>query len=76
MAECLRRDPRIFMPHAQMSKVPQDHKDCMRAIEICKRCPVQTECRAYALEHGPDGMIWGGLVPREINRIRRARKMA
>jgi hypothetical protein len=33
-----------------------------RAIRICRRCPVQRECLAYAVERADDLYgVWGGL---------------
>lgn len=75
-AKCLSYDPVIFMPHAQMSKLNQGHPDARRALAICKFCPVRSECLEEAITNGHGDMIWAGLVPREITRLRRARKIA
>lgn len=44
-----------------------------RAKEICSRCPVRTECLAYALEEGETYGVWGGLGERERKDLRRRR---
>jgi WhiB family redox-sensing transcriptional regulator len=37
--------------------------DCQleAAVTICRSCPVQTDCLAYAVEHSQYDGIWGGL---------------
>lgn len=42
------------------------------AVEVCESCPVRTECRAYALEVGPelDG-VWAGTTPMSRRALRR-----
>ena len=41
------------------------------AKRICQACPVNLECREYALAHESiTHGIWGGLTPRERRRIR------
>lgn len=52
-------------------------KDAQRghhAKVICRRCPVQTECLEYALEHAPEYGIWGGTAPKDRDRIKRERR--
>jgi len=49
-----------------------NHMAFKRAIEICKRCPVQRQCYEYALndpsiQHG----IWGGRWAAQIAKHRR-----
>jgi WhiB family redox-sensing transcriptional regulator len=36
-----------------------------RAKEICAECPVQIECRNYALEIREQYGIWGGMTENE-----------
>jgi WhiB family transcriptional regulator, redox-sensing transcriptional regulator len=31
------------------------------AKTVCRRCPVVTECLAWALESGQDAGVWGGM---------------
>ena len=45
-----------------------EHKEAKR---ICRRCPVQAQCLAYAMEAPVDHGIWGGLTERERRRFRR-----
>jgi WhiB family transcriptional regulator, redox-sensing transcriptional regulator len=37
----------------------------MRAKEMCRQCPVVTQCRAHALAVGEPYGIWGGLSESE-----------
>lgn len=41
------------------------------AKRICGQCPVRRECLAYALHHGLEHGIWGGLTPNERKELRR-----
>ena len=40
---------------------------------VCKRCPVQTQCLAHALEHREDG-FWAGTTAEDREQIRRRRR--
>ena len=39
------------------------------AINVCRTCPHQAECLAWAVEHDECG-IWGGVTERERRRVR------
>ena len=41
------------------------------AKRVCRGCPVQRECLAYAMDAPIDHGIWGGLTERERRRFRR-----
>lgn len=41
------------------------------AKAVCKRCPVQPECLAYALERGEQWGVWGGTSEEERRSIKR-----
>jgi WhiB family redox-sensing transcriptional regulator len=43
------------------------------ARAICEGCPVQAECREWAIEHGENDGIWGGLNVSDRMRIRHQR---
>lgn len=66
--------PEVFAPVVQMHKLQRTDKEPQRALEICEGCSVRAECLAAAIANGCEGMIMGGLLPREINAIRRERK--
>ncbi len=46
-----------------------EHK---QAKQICRECPVRSECLEYAMQAPVDHGIWGGLTERERRRFRRA----
>lgn len=69
-ALCLQVDPEIFFPENR------DYATTNTAKTICGKCPVRTDCLAYALEtHTRDG-IWGGLTPDERVALMRKEKTA
>jgi WhiB family transcriptional regulator, redox-sensing transcriptional regulator len=41
------------------------------AKQVCRGCPVRTECLVYAMETPVDHGVWGGLTERERRRLRR-----
>src|SRR5205807_2229613 len=47
---------------------PRGRENREAALTACGRCPVQPECRAYALAAGEQDGIWGGLLPEERRR--------
>lgn len=42
-----------------------------QAKATCRRCPVMTQCQAWALDSGVDDGIWGGLDWDELRLLRR-----
>jgi WhiB family redox-sensing transcriptional regulator len=44
-----------------------------QVISICKQCPCITDCAEWGISKERWG-IWGGLTPRERERIRRKRR--
>ncbi len=42
-----------------------------RARAMCGGCPVIDECLQYAIDTNQTEGVWGGLLPRERNRLRR-----
>lgn len=68
-AACKGMDPALFFVEGAG---PAKNK----AVAVCARCPVRTECLEYAIELGEQHGIWGG-VGRDIrNRVRRQRRTA
>ncbi len=62
-ALCSRVDPDLFFSPGAL-----EHKLAKR---VCRLCPVQQECLAYAMEAPVDHGIWGGLTERERRGFRR-----
>lgn len=63
-AYCLYEDPEIFFPErGHNAKI---------AREICRHCPVKTECLEYADRSKCDYGMFGGLTPKEREKRRSA----
>lgn len=39
--------------------------------QLCKGCPVMSECLSYALKNNEKYGIWGGMTPKERRKLRR-----
>lgn len=63
-AECSRYDTELFFS--------VDELDRQSAIQLCKRCEVQSNCLAYAISHPEVLGVWGATSPEERERMRRA----
>lgn len=72
-AACRDEDPELFFPTGTTGPALQQI-DAAKAI--CARCPVLSECLAFALETGQDYGIWGGLTPEERRALRRRNRRA
>jgi WhiB family redox-sensing transcriptional regulator len=48
-------DPEVFFPRSGGEKAARPAK------EVCARCPVQPQCRQWALETRQEWGVWGGL---------------
>jgi Transcription factor WhiB len=72
MAEPL-DDPAFTVPDGIRTPCAEDPEqwfsadtDAAKAAKAaCWRCPLLTDCRAYALRTRPPFGVWGGLTPRE-----------
>jgi WhiB family redox-sensing transcriptional regulator len=62
-ALCAQTDPEAFFPEKGGST--------REAKRICASCEVRSECLEYALEHGEQFGIWGGLSERERRQLKR-----
>lgn len=62
-ALCAEVDTEIFFPEKGGSDTA--------AKTVCRRCPVQTECLQYAMDHPVDG-VWGGTSVHERRHLARA----
>ena len=68
-ANCRGHDPNLWFPTG--GSTWEERKAMRLAVETCRSCPVQAECRDYGLRYEREG-IWGGLTPREREATRRA----
>ena len=55
-AACIDVDPEVFFPP------PTDRLANVAAVEICKRCPITTECLQEAIDIDARFGVWGGLT--------------
>lgn len=67
-AECWGEDPELWF-----SLVPREQH---LAKKICHECPVEEQCRTWAMENGQDFGIWGGMGDWERRNIRAKQKRA
>lgn len=63
---CRETDPDLFFPEKGDPRAARDAK------EICTWCPVRTACANWALESRELHGIWGGLSPRDREKLWRA----
>lgn len=64
---CRDTDPDLwFVEHAE---VGYSYK---LATQLCATCPVQNLCATYAIKAGEEYGIWGGLTPRQRQKMRSA----
>ncbi len=59
-AECRGLNPNLFFP--ERGDVAAE------ARAVCAECPVQAECRQYAIDNGERAGVWGGLAPKARKR--------
>ena len=48
-----------------------DRMSGIRAMRICRGCPVRMECLAYAISRGETHGIWGGMTKRRRDTVAR-----
>lgn len=67
-AACRDEDPELFFAVGTEGPALQQVE---AAKKVCARCPVHTECLAWALEHGIDDGVFGGRTEAERRQIKR-----
>ena len=72
-SRCVDEDPELFFPIGTTGPAIEQ---TARAIEVCRTCPVRTECLEWALDTCQDAGVWGGLGEEDRREIRRARRRA
>src|SRR5690349_10391910 len=67
-AACRDADPDLFFPVGPTGPVLRQVDEAKR---ICRSCPAQTRCLAWALDHGVTDGVWGGATEDERRAVRR-----
>lgn len=67
-AKCRGVDPELFFPVGTSGPAQLQIGE---AKAVCRRCPVVSECLAWALESGQDDGVWGGLDETERRKLKR-----
>jgi WhiB family redox-sensing transcriptional regulator len=67
-AVCRDEDPELFFPIGNTGPALMQIEE---AKAVCRRCPVMSECLAWALESGQDAGVWGGLSEDERRALKR-----
>lgn len=59
--ECTHHDPELFQPVTEIA--------AREVKQICRRCPVVVECRAWALSHHEISGVWGAMSERDRREV-------
>ena len=65
---CRTVDPEVFFP-PDSERGPIRQRRELQAKQYCESCPVLERCREHALMVQEPYGVWGGLTPRERDRI-------
>ena len=68
VAACRDADPDLFFPVGTAGPALRQIEEAKR---ICRACPAQALCLAWALDHGVGSGVWGGTTEDERRAIRR-----
>ena len=69
---CLGYPLDVFFPEDTLRSDLRRHEEA--AKQICRRCPVLTQCREHALSTPEQHGVWGAMTPTERARQRLERK--
>ncbi len=67
-AICRDEDPELFFPVGNSGPAIAQIAE---AKVVCRRCPVMSDCLAWALESGQDAGVWGGMSEDERRALKR-----
>lgn len=67
-AICKDEDPELFFPVGNTGPALAQIAEAKR---VCLRCPVTSECLAWALEKGQDAGVWGAMSEDERRQLKR-----
>jgi len=68
-AACQDADPELFFPVGTAGPALSQTEEAKR---ICRACPAQAPCLAWALDHGVGSGVWGGATEAERRVLRRS----
>jgi WhiB family transcriptional regulator, redox-sensing transcriptional regulator len=66
-AACRYADPELFFPIGTTGPALRQIQEAKR---VCRTCPAQTQCLAWALDHGVTDGVWGGTTEDQRRAIR------
>ncbi|MFJ7947976.1 WhiB family transcriptional regulator [Streptomyces sp. NPDC096354] len=67
-AACRGEDPDLFFPIGSTGPALVQTEE---AKAVCGGCPVRERCLEWAMEHGQDSGVWGGLGEAERRALKR-----
>jgi WhiB family transcriptional regulator, redox-sensing transcriptional regulator len=67
-AACRDADPELFFPVGTAGPALRQTEEAKR---ICRACPAQAPCLAWALDQGVGSGVWGGATEAERRVLRR-----
>ena len=67
-AACLDEDPELFFPVGNTGPAVGQIQE---AKLICHRCEVVESCLTWAIQHGQDAGVWGGMSAEERRSLKR-----
>ena len=68
IARCLDEDPDLFFPVGSTGPALLQIEE---AKTVCGRCEVSEACLNWAIDHGQDAGVWGGLSDDERRALKR-----
>jgi WhiB family redox-sensing transcriptional regulator len=73
-AACRGADTELFYWPESIRAAETRAKEIEAAKRICRRCPVLSQCREWALDTGERHGVWGGLTAAERQLVMARRK--
>jgi WhiB family transcriptional regulator, redox-sensing transcriptional regulator len=67
-AACREEDPELFFPVGTSGPALRQADE---AKAVCHRCPVASDCLAWALATGQDAGVWGAMTEDERRAVKR-----
>ena len=69
IALCRGNHSHLFFPPSTSERKEERERREIRAKAVCTVCPVQTDCRDYAMQIREPYGIWGGLTEAERRQV-------